>query len=246
MRSLWLKSSVISVFAGCLALTATASPALARPSDEARPGRPEWSSRPSGETQTQAPGQTRQSRHWRPEGNSPTRPDRGWRAQELPPQTAAQTRNRAYRPQEQSRVPDERRPSVNGWRYDNGRATVGTSRSYDRRVDSDHRHWSGTRWDRDCRRDSRYDWRSYRNRNHHYFRADRYRAPTFGYRYAPLSIGFVLGRPFYTQSYWISDPWRYRLPSPYGPYRWVRYYDDVLLVDTFNGEVIDVIRDFFW
>ncbi len=34
-------------------------------------------------------------------------------------------------------------------------------------------------------------------------------------------------------------------PAEYGT-RWVRYYDDVLLVDTYTGEVIDVIHDFFW
>ena len=34
--------------------------------------------------------------------------------------------------------------------------------------------------------------------------------------------------------------------SLYGPYRWVRYYDDVLLVDVYSGEVVDVIYDFFW
>ena len=32
----------------------------------------------------------------------------------------------------------------------------------------------------------------------------------------------------------------------HGPYRWVRYYDDVLLVDIYSGEVVDVIYDFFW
>jgi len=26
----------------------------------------------------------------------------------------------------------------------------------------------------------------------------------------------------------------------------VRYYDDVVLVDTYTGEVVDVIYDFFW
>ncbi|MGI8612320.1 MAG: RcnB family protein [Sphingomicrobium sp.] len=35
---------------------------------------------------------------------------------------------------------------------------------------------------------------------------------------------------------------------PYAPtgYRWIRYYDDALLVDTWDGRVVDVIRDFFW
>ena len=51
---------------------------------------------------------------------------------------------------------------------------------------------------------------------------------------------------FFGSRYQINDPWRYRLPAVYGPYRWVRYYDDVLLVDIYSGEVVDVIYDFFW
>jgi Ni/Co efflux regulator RcnB len=35
---------------------------------------------------------------------------------------------------------------------------------------------------------------------------------------------------------------------PYAPpgYRWIRYYDDLVLVDTWDGRVADVIYDFFW
>ena len=61
-----------------------------------------------------------------------------------------------------------------------------------------------------------------------------------------MNIGFRLGNLFYGNRYWINDPWQYRLPEVYGPYRWVRYYDDVLLVNTYSGEVVDVIYDFFW
>jgi hypothetical protein len=28
--------------------------------------------------------------------------------------------------------------------------------------------------------------------------------------------------------------------------RWIRYYDDALLVDIRDGYVVDVIHDFFW
>ena len=51
---------------------------------------------------------------------------------------------------------------------------------------------------------------------------------------------------YYRSNYWISDPWQYRLPPAYGPYRWVRYHNDALLIDTWNGEVVDVIYGFFW
>ncbi|WP_234033885.1 RcnB family protein [Qipengyuania gaetbuli] len=101
----------------------------------------------------------------------------------------------------------------------------------------DHRHW---------RSNTRYDWYRYRNHNHSIFRLGRYYAPYRGYSYRRLNIGFYLGDLFFGSRYWINDPWRYRLPEVYGPYRWVRYYDDVLLVDIYSGEVVDVIYDFFW
>ncbi|WP_281363134.1 RcnB family protein [Parasphingopyxis algicola] len=55
-----------------------------------------------------------------------------------------------------------------------------------------------------------------------------------------------MGAAFFGSRYLINDPWQYRLPAAYGPYRWIRYYDDVLLVDVRNGYVVDVIHDFFW
>jgi hypothetical protein len=78
------------------------------------------------------------------------------------------------------------------------------------------------------------------------YRAGRYYAPYRGYDYRRVGIGFTLERLFFANNYLIADPWQYRLPPAYGPYRWVRYYDDVLLVNVYTGEVADVIYDFFW
>jgi hypothetical protein len=36
------------------------------------------------------------------------------------------------------------------------------------------------------------------------------------------------------------------LPASYDSYRWVRYYDDVILVDMRSGRIVDIIYDFFW
>ncbi|WP_408589947.1 RcnB family protein [Novosphingobium sp.] len=102
------------------------------------------------------------------------------------------------------------------------------------------------RWDNGWRRDNRYDWFNWRSRNRNVFHGGTYYAPFRGYNYSQLSIGIFLGAPFYAQQYWLSDPWAYRLPPAYGSYRWVRYYDDVILVDIYTGEVVDVIHDFFW
>ncbi|MBA3056281.1 MAG: hypothetical protein FP826_15490 [Sphingomonadales bacterium] len=114
---------------------------------------------------------------------------------------------------------------------------------------ADNRNWDrkrSTNWNHDWRRDNRYNWASWRNTNRHTFRVGRYYTPYRDYSYRPLRIGFQLDSLFFGSSYWISDPWQYRLPPAYGPYRWVRYYDDALLVDIYSGEVLDVLRDFFW
>jgi hypothetical protein len=120
-------------------------------------------------------------------------------------------------------------------------------RSDDRR---DGRRWTGSdyrNWDRSSwRRDNRYDWRRHRDQYRSSYRLGRYYSPYRDYSYRRLSIGFTLGSLFYGERYWINDPWQYRLPAAYGPYRWVRYYDDALLVNVYSGEVVDVIHDFFW
>jgi hypothetical protein len=121
-------------------------------------------------------------------------------------------------------------------RYDRDRD--GQANRYDRR---DNRSWN-----RSWRNDRRYDWNRYRDSNRSFYRQGRYYAPYRDHRYSRFSIGIRIGSPFYGQRYWINDPWRYRLPDVYGDYRWVRYYDDVLLVDTYSGEVVDVIHNFFW
>lgn len=124
---------------------------------------------------------------------------------------------------------------------------------------SRHRNWSGwntswnwtyghdyRRWDRHWRNNSRYDWYSWRNTYPSYFQVGYYYAPYRNYSYTRLTIGFILDALFFGEDYWIADPAFYRLPEVYGPYRWVRYYDDAVLVNIYTGEVVDVIYDFFW
>ena len=105
--------------------------------------------------------------------------------------------------------------------------------------------WRG--WDRDgWRRNNRYDWSNWRNRHRSSFSLGFYYAPWQGYNYSRFDIGVVIGQPFYAERYWLADPWAYRLPPADGPYRWVRYYNDALLVDIYSGEVVDAVYDIFW
>ena len=78
------------------------------------------------------------------------------------------------------------------------------------------------------------------------FHLGRYYPPYQGFYYRPLSIGFVLDQMFWGDNYMINDPRTYHLPPASPPYRWVRYYDDALLVDTYSGQVVEVMHDFFW
>jgi hypothetical protein len=144
-----------------------------------------------------------------------------------------------------------------GWNRDPRRDNGNWGRSNDTWRGQDYRRdtWRGDgsrygnnhRWDRSWRNDQRYDWQRYRTYNRDFFRQQRYYAPYgYNYGYRRFSIGLYLGSAFFGQRYWIDDPYDYRLPEVYPPYRWIRYYNDVLLVDTDSGQVVDVIYDFFW
>lgn len=88
------------------------------------------------------------------------------------------------------------------------------------------------------------DWRDYRNSNSNralYARGN-WNAP---FRYNNFRVGARIGAPYYGQRYWIADPWRYRLPSVGRNQRWVRHYNDVILVDTRRGSVVQVLRGFY-
>ena len=107
--------------------------------------------------------------------------------------------------------------------------------------DGNYRRWSTHTW----RNDHRYDWRRHRDRHRSIFHLGFYYDP-FGWSYRRWSIGSFLWPNYYRSSFWLDDPWYYRLPPAYGPYRWVRYWDDALLVNIYTGQVVDVIHNFFW
>jgi hypothetical protein len=102
-----------------------------------------------------------------------------------------------------------------------------------------------SKWRTDWRRDHRYDWRNYRNQHRSIFRLGAYFDP-FGWGYQRYNIGWRLWPNYYSSNYWLNDPYMYRLPYAPFPYKWVRYYDDALLVNTYTGQVVDVMYDFFW
>ena len=113
------------------------------------------------------------------------------------------------------------------------------------RNDRNDRNWRGDRndrngrntrnwrndWNRGWRNDNRYNWNNWRYRNRNVFHLSPYYSPYRDWRYQRFSIGFFLEPLFFDQRYWIDDPWQYRLPEAPDGTEWVRYYNDVVLVD---------------
>ncbi|QKS00821.1 hypothetical protein F9288_15215 [Sphingomonas sp. CL5.1] len=188
--------------------------------DRPMPAQGNWAGRDRPDNNVRQPGQPGGWQQARPDGN---RGPNNW-----------QGRN----PNWQGRDPNQyNRDQRRGWNdqrrygYDNRYAGMGNR----------------GQWNRDWRRDNRYDWSRYRYQNRQAFHLPRYYAPYgWDYGYRRFSVGMVLSNMLFSQDYWIDDPYAYRLPEVYGPYRWVRYYNDAVLVDIYSGQVVDVIYDIFW
>ncbi len=101
-------------------------------------------------------------------------------------------------------------------------------------------------WNRSWHNDRQYDWRSHRNNNRHYYRPVQYYSPYRGHSYNQVNIGYQMNDGYYNSRYYVNNPGYYRLPTAYGPYRWVRYYNDVLLIDLRSGYVVDKVHNFYW
>jgi Ni/Co efflux regulator RcnB len=86
------------------------------------------------------------------------------------------------------------------------------------------------------------------NRDRREVRRDRvrYRAPYRNWTYRTLRPGYRLQPGFYGRTYYITDYGRYRLHRPGYNQQWIRYGDDLLLVNVRTGRVIQVLRNRYW
>ncbi|MBS0480571.1 MAG: RcnB family protein [Proteobacteria bacterium] len=115
-----------------------------------------------------------------------------------------------------------------------------------RQIQQDRRQVQQDRRDlRQDQRSNREAWRDYRDQNRNAFHRGPY-GPPRGYSYAPVRVGVSLRPPFYANRYWIADPGAYRLPRAMPGTRWVRYGNDVLLVNLRTGRVQTVYSAFFY
>lgn len=98
---------------------------------------------------------------------------------------------------------------------------------------------------REDMRETNRDWRDYRRTHRAVFQHGAYRGPR-GYVYRPVTVGYRFAPSYYARTYWITDPATYRLRPAGSGLTWVRYGNDVVLVNLRSGRVVEVIRDFFW
>ena len=98
---------------------------------------------------------------------------------------------------------------------------------------------------REDRQDRRQDWRDYREQHRDWYRRPAYVGPR-GYAYRSVTPGYRFAPGYYGRNYWVNDWQRYRLAAPLGYQRWVRYGNDVVLVDIRSGRVATVYNGFFY
>jgi Ni/Co efflux regulator RcnB len=72
-------------------------------------------------------------------------------------------------------------------------------------------------------------------------RRSQYRAPYRNWRYSTIRPGFQLRSAFYGSRYYIAEPGRYGLQRTARNHRWIRYGDDLVLVNLRNGRVLQVM-----
>jgi Ni/Co efflux regulator RcnB len=92
-------------------------------------------------------------------------------------------------------------------------------------------------------REDRQDWRSYKQSNRNAFRGNRFQAP---FRYRTFNSGVSIGASYYSPRYRVTNYANYRLPQPGRYQTYVRHYNDVLLVNTRTGRVVQAYRGFYW
>ena len=98
------------------------------------------------------------------------------------------------------------------------------------------------------RRELRQERREFRRevRRHSHHQRVVYVAPYRHWSYRPVRVGYRLASPFYAPRYYINDYGVYRVRAPARYQRWIRYGDDLLLVNVRTGRVLRVIHYNYW
>jgi Ni/Co efflux regulator RcnB len=73
-----------------------------------------------------------------------------------------------------------------------------------------------------------------------------YVAPVRNWSYRPVTVGYQLQPSFYSSRYYITDYSAYHLRAPGRFLQWIRYGNDLLLVNIRTGRVLQVIHYRYW
>ena len=73
-----------------------------------------------------------------------------------------------------------------------------------------------------------------------------YAAPVRNWRYRPVTVGYQLPQSFYGARYYVSNYNMYQVRAPGRYQRWIRYGDDLLLVNVRTGRVLQVMHNRYW
>jgi Ni/Co efflux regulator RcnB len=170
---------------------------------------------------------------------------RGWDRHDdnHPPPAAKDEHRDDRRDDHRDRRWDGRWDDQRGDRGDGGRDW---NRDWNRDRDRD-RDWDRRDRDHDRRDHPRWEQRRYPPI---YNSPSRYRGPSWrpprGYYVRSWRFGEILPRGWYEPEYRILDWWAYDLPEPPYGYDWVRVGPDVLLIDSYTGRIVQVVRLVFW
>lgn len=92
------------------------------------------------------------------------------------------------------------------------------------------------------KRDVRDARQEYRSDARDYARAHPWKS---SFKYQRFTAGARIQPAYYGRSYVISDYGRFRWAKPGVNQRWVRHYDDALLINTRTGRVVKVVNNAF-
>lgn len=96
---------------------------------------------------------------------------------------------------------------------------------------------------RDARQEYREDWQDYRRDHRSAFKGSRFTAP---FKYRSFGTGARISSSYYGPRYYVNNYSAYRLRAPGPNQRYVRHYNDLLLVNVRSGTVMRVYHNFYW
>jgi Ni/Co efflux regulator RcnB len=97
---------------------------------------------------------------------------------------------------------------------------------------------------REDAKEAREDWIDYKKTHPNVFRSTAYVGPD-GYVYTRRGVGYVFPPEYRTDRYYLNNFATYRLRAPGAGQRYIRYGNDVALIDIATGRIVRIYESFF-